>query len=569
MNINAKAQVTLADIERVTLSNTSMPPERRRRMIGALRAVYRYSGRHLEAVPATMSAVREIFSKINPAAVGVQRPALHNTRNLVMHAMTRSGQVPELASYRKPQPRLSPCWAAVRARIPSQSIRWSLEPFIHYANKEGIAPSEAGDQTCAAFCEHRMATSFRSTLEKGLRQAKRDWNRFRVAAPDLGLPEVTLDPSRLRVLPVKRTEFPPSFREDVDRYIEWCGGKDIFAENARPRALSPTTIATYERKIHRSACFLAAEIGTARINSLRTLVEIANFKTLLRGVKANDHSEQQNETFQTAVLLISLARDWLSLDQPHIKELEELRKRLKKPEMKMTEKNKKLVSEFDDPEVLKRLIETPAKLWARVQKDKRTTRSPLATAQAAISISILTAMPIRLANLASLKFDRNIILRPNGTSSLIIRAEDTKAGRDIEFDIPPHISNMLHEYRFVIAPRIVGAIPEWLFCRTDGVNKGMAQVRYLVQAYFKEYVGFHMNPHAFRHLAAKMILDANPGGHVLVQELLGHKSVETAIAFYAGLNSRRAGRHHHQLLVETLARASVSSNRKARQGRGR
>jgi integrase len=48
-------------------------------------------------------------------------------------------------------------------------------------------------------------------------------------------------------------------------------------------------------------------------------------------------------------------------------------------------------------------------------------------------------------------------------------------------------------------------------------------------------------PHQFRHLAAKMILDEHPGAHELVRQM-GHKNAKTATNFYAGIDTRRAGR---------------------------
>ncbi|TIL48247.1 MAG: hypothetical protein E5Y87_01020, partial [Mesorhizobium sp.] len=143
-------------------------------------------------------------------------------------------------------------------------------------------------------------------------------------------------------------------------------------------------------------------------------------------------------------------------------------------------------------------------------------------------------------------------LREAGTSTLMLSADETKTGENLEFDIPPNLAARLLEYRNVIAPAVIGHEPKHLFANDDGSVKGFASVRYLVQRYFKRYVGMHMNPHAFRHLAAKFILDSSPGGHMVVQHLLGHKKLETTATFYAGLDTLRAGRHHHALLTKAL-----------------
>lgn len=182
-------------------------------------------------------------------------------------------------------------------------------------------------------------------------------------------------------------------------------------------------------------------------------------------------------------------------------------------------------------------------------------------------------MPIRLQNLTALAFEKHLFLRPGGTSTLIVPKEEMKSGNGVEFDIPPALAERLIFYRHTLAPSIIGRTPTVLFCNDDGSEKGFATVRYLVQRYVKQYVGIHMNPHAYRHLAAKLVLDSQPGAHVLVQHLLGHEKVDTTATYYAGLDTRRAGRHHQSLLEQSLAASQAEKAKMLkgihRSGRGR
>jgi integrase len=61
-----------------------------------------------------------------------------------------------------------------------------------------------------------------------------------------------------------------------------------------------------------------------------------------------------------------------------------------------------------------------------------------------------------------------------------------------------------------------------------------------------------LTPHQFRHLAAKIVLDANAGAYELVRQLLGHKNLKTTTNFYAGIDTRPAyaqrAAHHYQAL---------------------
>ncbi len=54
-------------------------------------------------------------------------------------------------------------------------------------------------------------------------------------------------------------------------------------------------------------------------------------------------------------------------------------------------------------------------------------------------------------------------------------------------------------------------------------------------------------------MSAKVLLDAQPGNFETVRQLLGHKSLSTTVGAYAGIDSRRAGRHHQRLIEEALA----------------
>ena len=62
-----------------------------------------------------------------------------------------------------------------------------------------------------------------------------------------------------------------------------------------------------------------------------------------------------------------------------------------------------------------------------------------------------------------------------------------------------------------------------------------------------------LTPHQFRHLSAKVLLDAQPGGFESVRQLLGHKRSDTTVNAYAGIDSRRAGRHHQRLIENAIA----------------
>lgn len=112
--------------------------------------------------------------------------------------------------------------------------------------------------------------------------------------------------------------------------------------------------------------------------------------------------------------------------------------------------------------------------------------------------------------------------------------------------------------------KIIGHRPERLFVNADGSAKSQATIAWLIANYLKRRAGIVLTPHQFRHLSAKVLLDAEPGSFETVKQLLGHKSIKTTIGAYAGIDSRRAARHHQRLVEQALAAQMPIRRRKRR-----
>jgi integrase len=224
----------------------------------------------------------------------------------------------------------------------------------------------------------------------------------------------------------------------------------------------------------------------------------------------------------------------------------------------MTDHNRSLLRQFDDPKVKLRLLQLPARLWREARLDPNPTLRTLAKAQAAIAISMLTYAPVRLQNLTALEFDRHLVLREgkNAISTCEFPEDEVKNKEPLAFDIPAQIANMLIEYREKFAPKIVGHRPSFVFINKDGSRKNEASVRALIQRNLSRHAGIEFHPHAFRHLVGKLILDSKPGNYETVRQLLGHRKMETTVAFYTGTDTQRAGRYHAQLLEDFLVEQS-------------
>jgi integrase len=72
----------------------------------------------------------------------------------------------------------------------------------------------------------------------------------------------------------------------------------------------------------------------------------------------------------------------------------------------------------------------------------------------------------------------------------------------------------------------------------------------LIQQLMRNYLGFAINPHSFRHVAAKLYLSAHPGRYVDVQLLLGHKQLEITIKYYCELEAEEVFKHFDSVLLK-------------------
>src|ERR1019366_8474426 len=94
---------------------------------------------------------------------------------------------------------------------------------------------------------------------------------------------------------------------------------------------------------------------------------------------------------------------------------------------------------------------------------------------------------------------------------------------------------------------------ERLFVNVNRAPKTQWTVAWLIRTYLRKRAGIVLSSHQFRHLAARVVLDAEPGSFETVRQFLGHKSLRTTVGAYAGVDSRRAARHHQRLVEEALA----------------
>jgi integrase len=552
---------TLGDVLTSLETREDLSEMRRRDLRSAIKRVAALLGDAPKRIPLELPAISAKLAKLSPAAAGVSLKTLHNLRSHFLAAVKASGLHSARRSARVP---LSPAWQALRQELSTRRAHLGLSRFVRYASERGIAPSGVDDSTIEAFIATVRAETLHRKPNDLHRKVAQIWNEAAEcssrALQSVQVPSFKHPPQR-----VDWSTLSDSFRADVDRYLKWCVGTDMFATDARPRAMAPRTVHLRRDQIHAAVtALIETGVPPAGVASLADLVAPENLKRILRRRYEMSAGKENVFNKDLARSLIQIAYQWAKVDEATGAELRRLVNKLPTPAPGLTRKNTDALRQFDDPQALHRLVRFPHRVWAEVKKSPRHDRYTLAKAQVALAVGILCYMPIRSQNLAALAFDAHLFLKdaPGAVSSLELPASEVKNKKiPIAFDIPPQLAKMLIEYRNDIAPKIIGRRPDGLFVNVDGTRKHQATVSHLISRYLKKHEGILLSPHQFRHVNAMVMLNHSPGNFEGVRQLLGHSSMQTTAAFYAGIDSRRAARHH-QALIDDILNAPPSGRKR-------
>jgi integrase len=95
-----------------------------------------------------------------------------------------------------------------------------------------------------------------------------------------------------------------------------------------------------------------------------------------------------------------------------------------------------------------------------------------------------------------------------------------------------------------------------LFPGRAGGRKSLNALRGQICKAVHRHTGMRVHPHLFRHAAAKLYLDANPGAYEVVRRVLGHRSINTTTTFYTGLETAPVVRHFDQVILGLRQKAT-------------
>jgi integrase len=526
----------------------TLSKERRRDLISGLRRLAKALGRPVEAAPADPRWLRPRIVRVAPVAVGLSTKSWTNVVSDAKAAMAQCGILEPKSNHRS---HLSQDWSCLWGVV-LKSGPFALQPalgrFVHFMSRLGVAPAEVDDRHAALYREALERNEVAKDTEAAWRSAICGWNRAQVLLPEWPRRRLSL-PSRTNHIVLPLSTFPESFRADLDVYMDRRANPDPLAEDA-PRRLRPSTLEQLRLQIVRFASALvhAGERPESLVD-LAALVEPERAERGLRWLGARSGSTKTHVIAGAAEMLRLLARDYVKADALTQEALDHYAGKLKIPRQPgLTAKNRTRLRQLEDPAALHRLLRLPEQLMAAADA-QGTLRGAHLLREDAVAVAILLHCPIRAGNLGRIHLGRNLQRPGGGRVFLVFEAGEVKNDRGIEFELPKAVLVLIDRYLASRSPALCPQGTPWLFPRRDGALPiDQAHLAKKVCETIWRETGLEWNLHLFRHLAAKLWLEANPGGYEALRRILGHSALSLTLDFYAGFEAASATKAFADLL---------------------
>jgi integrase len=554
---------TLADVLAL-IDQAGLAGTRRRDMVSAVNRICEMAGTAPASVRAEPPVLKDMLSRIRPAAHGVSAKSYSNLRSLFAAALQLAGVIDPSG---RGSARRHPVWGPLLDAVAhDQRLSNGLAAFANWCAGQGISPSEVDDTVVQRFLTWLEAKTLHPKPRDIVRGVSKFWNEASTKFDSWPTTKLATLSFKAPLKHRKWSELSPSFQQDGDAYLALRAKPDLFDERpeAPKRPLAATTL-RQQREHLRLAASILAQDGEV-VASLADLVRPESFKKVLRHYHNRAKGEPNAFVIGVAKTLIQVAQYHTGATSKEVQELKRLAGNLPALPFDLTAKNKALLRQLESDRLRAKLYFFPEQLLGEVAKDLERGRVRFVEAQVAIAIDILLALPLRPQNLSSLRW-RHHFSEPNGPRSQLlihIAAPETKTKKqDIVSEVPDEVARRLRWYRRHILPRLGADVNGHLFITEKGSRKHQATLTVQIIAAISRHIGIHMTPHQFRHFGATSYLEEHPEDFETARAMLGHAWSKTT-RIYAGSSSRRASRAYNRYLFKQREALKLLRSRRRR-----
>ena len=540
--------LSLASVLRA-ITAADLPPARARDMASAVRSIARLLDRVPEALPVEPRMLARLLDNIAPAAHGITPQRWANIRSLLRAGLALLGPIAPGRHLNA----LSPTWQMLWDSLPSRFLKIGLSRVMRFCSAQEIAPGDVDVGTFEQFAAD-VRRSLLKDPEGALRSARCAWGCALGEVP--GWPAIKWpQPSRRKdhfCLPW--TTFPESLQQDAAAWIARLRGDDLLTEGHRP--LRPESLKNRHQRLRAFASALVHRgRAPATLRSLADLVDPDTAKEGLRFYLERVGNKAGPGVAKMANILLSIARHHVKAPPAQIIDLKVIVTRVTPPRRHgMVERNRQRLRPFDDTANQQALLHLPQRLLAQADAKPCGERSALLV-QTALAIELFLVAPMRIKNLAEIDIEQHLT-RPGRNRQIVVLSfmrDEVKNSQVLDFPLPVSTVALLERYLTVYRPLLAAPGSTALFPGTGGRAKGRSVLGPRISNTIFQHTGLRVHPHLFRHIAAKLQLEAEPGSYELVRRVLGHTSIETTTRAYAGTETAAAVRHYDRT-IERLRR---------------
>ena len=353
-------------------------------------------------------------------------------------------------------------------------------------------------------------------------------------------PSIRLDVPRYdrdRIYAISDDLIHSDLHKAIEDYLTVLKGEDLFKGLKRP--LRPLSIKAARGNIRRYIS--ALHHSGYDVRSVRTLEDLTHFtvfKKAMHWLWERNDKKTSGIIHEIAWTIRCIAVRHLQCDEILAGQYSGALETLHVRQTGLSPKNRAALNQFNDPVVVRRFLNLADHLWTLANKEGPEKFRGL-LAQIAVAIEILIFAPMRISNLRGLRIDEHLNW-VGDQLQINIPAAMVKNSVELDYNLPPHVSARVKSYIADWRDLLTPDPNPHLFPGKNGNPKDHSTLQRQITRACWDHAAIKLTPHQFRHVAAKLLLDAKPGHYEVVRKVLGHKNLSTTYEHYAGAETQAA-----------------------------